>query len=444
MTEGESGGYRGAGLDLLSSHHLSVGDTVSVTTPDGELSGVIMPRYESASDNYLVIKLKSGYNTGIKIDRVKSISKLPVKKIEASSATMVPDENKSLPRVALISTGGTIASKIDYRTGGVHAALSAAELYSSVPELATYARVDPEVLLSEYSENLKPEHWTMIAKKVAEKIESGNYSGIVVSHGTDTMHYTAAALSFALQNIPLPVVLVGAQRSSDRPSSDAAVNLIGATMFAARANVSGVFVAMHAGTSDDVVAVHVGTRVRKNHTSRRDAFESIDVTPAALVRHNEIEMQKASQIRLAARTDVSKLKLQPKFDSRVMLIKYYPGFDPRVIENAAKSGYRAIVFEGTGLGHVNKECFPAIQRAAEAGIMIFMTSQCIWGRVSMKVYDTGRDLLSIGVVPLSDMISETATVKAMWALANAHSKDFKDIMLENISNEISESIPVSD
>lgn len=422
-----------------------MGDTVSVTTPDGELSGVIMPRYESASDNYLVIKLKSGYNTGIKIDGVKSISKLPAKKIEASSAATAQHEDEKLPRVALISTGGTIASKIDYRTGGVHAALSAAELYSSVPELATYARVDPEVLLSEYSENLKPEHWTLIAKKVAEKIESGDYRGIVVSHGTDTMHYTAAALSFALQNVPIPVVLVGAQRSSDRPSSDAAVNLLGATIFAARANVSGVFVAMHAGTSDDVVAVHVGTRVRKNHTSRRDAFESIDVTPVALVRNNEIEMQKASQIGLTERTNVNELKLQPGFDSRVMLIKYYPGFDPRIIENAVESGYKAIIFEGTGLGHVNKECFPAIQRAVEAGVMICMTSQCIWGRVGMKVYDTGRDLLSIGVVPLSDMISETATVKAMWALANAQSsKAFKDIMIENISNEISESIPVSD
>jgi glutamyl-tRNA(Gln) amidotransferase subunit D len=445
LTEGGSGGYRGAGLDLLSSYHLSVGDTVSVTTSDGELAGVIMPRYESASDNYLVIKLKSGYNTGIKTDRVKSISKLPGEKIKTSSTAKVPDEDKSLPRVALISTGGTIASKIDYRTGGVHAALSAAELYSSVPELANYARVDPEVLLSEYSENLKPEHWTLIAKKVAEKIESGDYSGIVVSHGTDTMHYTAAALSFALQNIPIPVVLVGAQRSSDRPSSDAAVNLLGATIFAARANVSGVFVAMHAGTSDDVVAIHVGTRVRKNHTSRRDAFESIDVTPAALVRNNAIEMQKESQIKLTARKNAKEMKLQPDFDSRVMLIKYYPGFDPRIIENAAKSGYEAIIFEGTGLGHVNKECFPAIQRAVEAGVIICMTSQCIWGRVSMKVYDTGRDLLSIGVVPLSDMISETATVKAMWALANVQSsKDFKDAMLENISNEISASIPVSD
>ncbi len=404
-----------------------------------------MPRYESASDNYLVIKLKSGYNTGIKTDRVKSISKLPGEKIKTSSTAKVPDEDKSLPRVALISTGGTIASKIDYRTGGVHAALSAAELYSSVPELANYARVDPEVLLSEYSENLKPEHWTLIAKKVAEKIESGDYNGIVVSHGTDTMHYTSAALSFALQNIPIPVVLVGAQRSSDRPSSDAAVNLLGATIFAARANVSGVFVAMHAGTSDDVVAVHVGTRVRKNHTSRRDAFESIDVTPAALVRNNEIEMQKESQTKLTARTNAKGMKLQPDFDSRVMLIKYYPGFDPGIIENAAKSGYKVIIFEGTGLGHVNKECFPAIQRAVETGVMVFMTSQCIWGRVSMKVYDTGRDLLSIGVVPLSDMISETATVKAMWALANVQSsKDFKDTMLENISNEISESIPVSD
>jgi len=438
LAKRDSGGYRGAGLELLSKHGVSVGDSVSVSTHDGEMVGVLMPRYESASDNYIVIKLKSGYNIGIEVGMVKSMTKLKGETATVAKAREIV-QDKSLPKIALISTGGTIASKIDYRTGGVRAALSASELYASVPELANHASIDPEVLLSEYSENLKPEHWTMIAEKVADKVRTGKYRGIVVSHGTDTMHYTAAALSFALQNLPIPVVLVGAQRSSDRPSSDAALNLLGATIFAIKSEHAGVFVAMHAGTSDDAVACHVGTRVRKNHTSRRDAFESIDVTPVAIVKNSAVEMQDKSDIELVQRRQDGKVDAKTKFDSKVALLKYHPGFDPKLISHAAE-GYRAIILEGTGLGHVSKECFPALQKAVDAGIIVCMTSQCIWGRVRMTVYDTGRDLLGIGVIPLSDMISETATVKAMWALANA--KDAKKTMQENIANEISSSIPI--
>lgn len=447
MTEHDnSGGYREGGLKILSKHNISVGDSIKIATEDGEITGLLMPRYESASEEYIVIKLKSGYNTGIHVGKIKSITKLLDKDQATSSITTATftTAKQELPRVALISTGGTIASKIDYRTGGVHAALSADELYASVPELANHASIDPEVLMSEYSENLRPEHWTLIAEKVAEKIKTGMYMGIVVSHGTDTMHYTAAALSFALQKLPVPVVLVGAQRSSDRPSSDAALNLLGATIFATKSKYTGVFVAMHAGTSDDTIACHVGTRVRKNHTSRRDAFESIDITPVALVRNNEIEMQQKHRNRLVRRSNENPIEVNTKFEDRVMLLKYYPGCDPTLIEHAINSGYRAIVLEGTGLGHVGKECFPALKKAVDAGLMVCMTSQCIWGRVRMTVYDTGRDLLDIGVIPLSNMISETATVKAMWTLKKI--KDIeaaKKIMQENIANEISDIIPIS-
>jgi len=437
LAKNDNGGYRGVGMKLLSMHGVSVGDNVNIATENDEISGVLMPRYESASDEYIVIKLKNGYNTGIEVSRIKSISRL--QKNESASVNRPSEitEKKNLPKIALISTGGTIASKIDYRTGGVHAVLSASELYASVPELASKASIDAEVLLSEYSENLKPDHWTIIADKVAEKVKSGKFLGVVVSHGTDTMHYTAAALSFALQRLPIPVVLVGAQRSSDRPSSDAALNLLGATSFAAKSDNAGVFVAMHSDTSDDAIACHAGTRVRKNHTSRRDAFESIDVTPVAHVRNNSIEMHK-SDIRMAKRSK-GNVEAKTKFDGRVALLKYHPGFDVSLIEHAANS-VRAIILEGTGLGHVSKECFPALKKAIEAGVMVCMTSQCIWGRVRMTVYDTGRDLLDIGVIPLSNMISETATVKAMWALAN--SKDPKKIMQENLANEISASIPL--
>jgi glutamyl-tRNA(Gln) amidotransferase subunit D len=441
-----SGGYRETGLKLLSKHNISVGDSIKIATEDGEMAGLLMPRYESASEEYIVIKLNSGYNMGIHVRKIKSITKLSHEGEEAAASvrTTAVTANQNLPKVALISTGGTIASKIDYRTGGVHAALSAAELYASVPEVANHASIDPEILMSEYSENLRPEHWTLIAEKVAEKIKTSKYRGIVVSHGTDTMHYTAAALSFALQKLPVPVVLVGAQRSSDRPSSDAALNLLGAIIFATKSEYTGVFVAMHAGTSDDAIACHVGTRVRKNHTSRRDAFESIDITPVAFVRNNEIEMQQKHEKLLVKRFSNNPVQVDTKFEDRVMLLKYYPGFDPTLIEHAINAGHRAIVLEGTGLGHVGRKCFPALKKAVGAGLIVCMTSQCIWGRVRMTVYDTGRDLLDIGVIPLGDMISETATVKAMWALAN--SKDVqaaKKIMQENLANEISDFIPIS-
>jgi glutamyl-tRNA(Gln) amidotransferase subunit D len=444
-------GYKEKNKELLSRAEITVGDTVTIKMYDKEITGILMPRYESADKNHIVIKLKNGYNIGFRTDKIQSITKIIDSFQQSSTGYKIHDsiknndQKKAHPKIALLGTGGTIASKIDYRTGGVTPALSASEIYASVPELANYACVEPEVVLKEYSENLNPAHWTIIANRIKEKVTSTEYQGILVSHGTDTMHYTAAALSFALQNLPIPVVLVGAQRSSDRPSSDAALNLIGATIFALKSQLTGVFVCMHASPADDLVACHLGTRVRKNHTSKRDAFESIDGMSIALIRGEFVELQLQAGQKLKKRdNNADGFVVRPNFDRRVVLLKYYPGFNPKLIAYAMESDCRAIILEGTGLGHVGKECFPQIRKAVESGILVFMTSQCIWGRTRMTVYETGRDLLDIGVISLSDMMAETATVKAMWALAN--SKDVKSaakLMQENISNEISMSIPIS-
>ena len=467
--------YKGKSLGLLTAKGISVGDTVKISTTasDNEFTAILMPRYESADENHIVVKLKSGYNIGIELTQIRSIIK--IMQYSDQNVSIVPDVTRSTatnawlpdkrgegenddkqqdelhPRIALISTGGTIASRIDYRTGGVHAALSASDLYASIPELAKYASVDPEILLNEYSENLRPEHWTLIANKVGEKVKSGRYQGIIISHGTDTMHYTASALSFALQNLPIPVVLVGAQRSSDRPSSDAALNLIGATIFSIKSNFSGVFVAMHASYSDDVIACHIGTRVRKNHTSRRNAFESIGAIPVALIKGDLLETQPQQlDIKLQKRSNnwdsSGNFAVKADYDSRVILLKYHPGFDPELITHVMTTPrYKAIILEGTGLGHISRECIPKIQKAIESGIMVFMTSQCIWGRIRMTVYDTGRDLLNIGVIPLSNMIPETAIVKAMWVIANSNSvESARKMMQENLANEISAISPIED
>jgi glutamyl-tRNA(Gln) amidotransferase subunit D len=259
------------------------------------------------------------------------------------------------------------------------------------------------------------------------------------------MHYTSAALSFALQNLPIPVVLVGAQRSSDRPSSDASLNLIGACTFATRSKFSGVFVAMHYSISDEVIACHIGTRVRKNHTSRRDAFHSIDVYPFSLIKKDQIEIStQYTDLKFQERNkNLESMVVRPNFENKVSLLKFYPGFDCRMIDYCVDLGHRAIILEGTGLGHINKECFSQIKNAVNKGIIIFMTSQCIWGRTALTVYDTGRDLLNLGVIPLSNMTSETALVKAMWCFGNFTEKnEVIKTMTSNIANEFTNRIIV--
>lgn len=423
-------GYSGTSLAFLKDSKVKVGDSVKITE-DLTYNGIVMPRYEHTDDNHITLKLKSGYNIGIEVNKIKKIELLPSEKVEKKSPLDIKS-NPSLPKILLLSTGGTIASKIDYRTGAVTPALSAKDLNATVPELAEIANIDTEVLFSEYSENLEPEHW----KKIAEKLDSyakSDYKGIIVSHGTDTMQYTAAFLSFALAGYPLPIVLVGSQRSSDRPSSDAALNLISSVKFIVESNTLGVFVLMHHNESDELVVGHVGTRVRKNHTSKRGAFQTIGADPAFLIFDKKIEKNLKSEF-------FKQNQYSPKlnFDTHVALVKYYPGYDPKIIDNLTKSGYKAIIFEGTGLGHVGKKIYDEVKKANEMGLFMGMTSQCIDGRVDMNVYESGRDLQKLGITPLSDMIPETALVKAMWALGNSTNvKEMKNLMMQNIASEFS-------
>ncbi len=426
----EHKGYKGKIHDFLISNKIEVGDLVKVTS-ELTYSGILMPRYESGDENHIVLKLKSGYNIGIEFEKIEKIEKVGEgqSKIE-SSETIEKDEK--LPKILLLSTGGTIASKVDYRTGAVTPALSASELYEAVPEIAKIANVDAEVLFSEYSENLQPQHWLEIAKKL-DSVAKSDYTGIIIAHGTDTMHYTSSFLSFALSGFPIPIALVGSQRSSDRPSSDAALNLIAATKFLTESKTKGIYVIMHNDSSDDAIACHKGTRVRKNHTSKRGAFETVGDNPAFIISEDKILKNMNEEF---FKSD----KYEPKLDldSKVALVKYHPGYDPRQIKDLADSGFGAIIFEGTGLGHVGNTMYEVIKDAKEQGLFLGMTSQCIDGRVSMTVYDSGRDLLELGIVPLENMIPETALVKAMWAYGNSSNADeIKELMLRDIASEFS-------
>ena len=424
-------GYKDKSLEFLKFHHIKVGDSVKIIS-DLTYDGILMPRYEGSDEDRLVLKLKNGYNIGIEVKEISKIERNPQKEV-------IPTENnkillnEKLPKILLLSTGGTIASKIDYRTGSVTPAITPKELNESVPELAKIANIIPKILFSEYSENLQPENWKKIADEL-NNIADSDYKGVIIAHGTDTMQYTASFLSFALSGFPIPITIVGSQRSSDRPSSDAALNLIAASRFLVETKNNGIFVIMHHNENDEEIACHLATRVRKNHTSKRGAFQTIGDQPAFLITDESIKKN--------SNEDFFKLKkYNPRLnvDTNVALIKYHPGCDVRIFDTIIDLGYKAIIFEGTGLGHVGKIMYKSIKKANEKGLFLGMTSQCIEGRVRMTVYESGRDLLELGITPLKDMIPETALVKAMWALGNSkNNEELKEMMLSNIASEFSD------
>lgn len=442
LSQEELSGYSGLPREILTKAGARVGDRLRIelkrTGGQEVVEGLLMPRYHSGrEENYIVVKLKTGYNVGVRMDAATKVSVLGKGETPHFTRPTLPQQKDGLPKVSIISTGGTIASKVDYRTGAVKPALDSEDLYSVVPELADLAKIDAKILLSVFSENIGPQQWPKIVESAAEQVRAGA-DGVVIAHGTDTLGYTAAALSFALQGIPVPVVLVGSQRSSDRPSSDAATNLVAATAVAGQAPFAEVVVAMHDWISDERVAVHRGTRVRKCHTSRRDAFRSVNSRPIA---HYDLP-NRALQLdaeQYAERHRRSDWEVRSKFDPNVALIKFHPGLSVGMVDWATATGYKGIVLEGTGLGHVSDVLFPALERAVKNGIVVGMCSQCIWGKVQMNVYSTGRDLLKIGVLPLGDMLAETALIKMMWAFGQEKDPEkVSKIMVTNMANEISD------
>lgn len=433
-------GYKGLILELLKNADVKIGDYIRIFRGKDVFEGLLMPRIELGDPNHIVIKLANGYNVGVKVSPQTKIEKIKVKK-EASEAMVEfkVEEKKDLPKVFILGTGGTIASKVEYRTGAVYPSLSTEDLYRAVPELSSLAKIETSVLFNIFSENITPKHWSEIAKTIAKILEEEKVNGIVVAHGTDTMGYTAAALSFALQNLSVPVVLVGSQRSSDRPSSDAALNLIGAVKTAAYAPFAEVVVAMHEWIADESIVIHRGTKVRKCHTSRRDAFQSINSKPLAKIVGDKIVMLTGDYRKRGEKG----LVLKPDFDEKIALLKFYPGFNPQLIDWLVEQKYLGIVLEGTGLGHVGKYCFNSVKRAVDSGLVVAMTSQCLWGSIRMTVYDTGRDLLSLGVIPLEDMLPETALVKMMWCFGQTKNPEkVKELMLTNLAGEYSNRLPL--
>jgi glutamyl-tRNA(Gln) amidotransferase subunit D len=421
---------------------MNPGDRVRVERGDTTNEGVVLP---SSTGDHIVLKLDGGYNIGI--DReAASVDVLETDVHDIGDDE--PDDGEvstiefgdELPTISLISTGGTIASTVDYRTGAVTAQFTAEDVLRAVPELTGRANYRGRVVANILSENMEPSIWQELATAVAEEIEAGA-DGVVVMHGTDTMQYSAAALSFMLDT-PVPIVFTGSQRSADRPSSDNVMNAV-AAVEAAKADCAEVLLCMHASASDDRCALHRGTRVRKNHTSRRDAFETVGNKPLATIDYatarddggdgavadDAIEFNRDYTAR-----DETDLALSDGLDPAVELIKFTPGMDPAAWDYLDDAD--GVVIEGTGLGHIHTELIGRVKELVDNGTVVAMTSQCLAGRVCDRVYDTGRDLLDAGIVEAGDTLPGTAKVKLMWALANVD--DPAEAMRRSLAGELTE------
>lgn len=418
--------------DLLLRLGAAEGDVLEVRSEGREYSGTLMPHHEFSHPDVLVVKLKSGYNVGVRIGSSSEVK--VVRKAETREKKPRPAVNgKGRKPVAVLGTGGTIASYVDYRTGAVHPALSAGDLVATVPEIADVCDVRAEVLFSIFSENMSVENWQRLAGEVADRLNQG-VEGCIVPHGTDTMGYTSAALAFMLGDVPRPVVLVGAQRSSDRPSSDAYTNLVSAARFIVESDAAEVFVLMHDSASDTSADVHRGTKVRKMHTSRRDAFQSINAPPVA-----RLDFEGGiSYLDCYRRKADLKVRPRTEMEENVALLQFYPGMSPSLFQDVLTKS-RGVVIAGTGLGHVSTDMVKAVRQAVTGGTTVVMTSQCLHGRVNLNVYDTGRDLLTAGAIPGEDMLPETAYVKLMWTLGQTSDKEeVRRLMTVDLRGEITD------
>ncbi len=439
-------------LKLFKKKDVQIGDYVKLKTNDEKIyKGRIMPRSEFGNINCVVLKLDNGYNIGIRIDRIKSLELLTKKKGRKEKIKTEKKVGKHTGKkekiVTILHTGGTIASRVDYETGAVKARFTPEELIDMFPEIENYATINSRLIANALSENLRFGHYNIMIKEIEKEIKR-NVDGIIITHGTDTMAYTAAALAFAFENLPVPTILVGAQRSSDRPSSDAALNLISAVQFITKTDFCDVAICMHATTSDDYCYILPACKTRKMHSSARFAFQPVNALPYAMVwpKEEKIEFVDGNYRK---RGDVKEELIVRKFDERIRvgMLKAHPNMLPE--EVLVFEGFDGLVIEGTGLGHIGIEKFDensrinedvekALEKVIKSGTIVVMTTQTLYGRVNMNVYSTGRKLIKMGVLGnMTDMLPEVAFVKLAWLLSNFDKAQVKKLWDKNLRGEIS-------
>jgi len=415
-----------------------VGDIVKVKTDKEEFSGTVLPSFDP---DVLLLKLDSGYNMGIEKKKIRQI-----KKIGSKKAAPFPEakavEKKGKPGISMIITGGTISSRLDYSTGAVTPLISPKQLFFLSPKLFDVVSVKKiEKPFNILSENMTPKHWQKIAQVAAKLLNKKENKGIIITHGTDTLHYTAAALSFMLCNLNKPVILTYAQRSTDRGSTDTVLNLI-CSGYAALSDIAEVMLVGHGSSSDNFCYALKGSKCRKMHSSRRDTFRPINSLPLAKI-NEEGKISAISKFR--KRDEKKKVIADIAFEEKVALVKFFPGADSSIVDFYREKGYKGIVIEATGLGHVaveeGKSWLPAIKKAIDSGMTVCFAAQTLYGRLDPYVYATGRKLHDVGVIFLKDMLPETAYVKLGCVLGHEKKPEkVKEMMLQNSAGEFNEKL----
>jgi glutamyl-tRNA(Gln) amidotransferase subunit D len=422
---------------FLKKHNLSIGSKIELISKKEKFSGIIIP---SLSKESIQLKFSNGYNAGFKVNEITSIKEFGKIKPEKKELNLI--QKKGLPKILVLHTGGTIASKVDYSLGGVTASFKSEDLIALVPELTELAEIETKQVSNLMSEDMTFNYYKKISKELFNASEK--FKGIIVAHGTDTLAYSSAAMSFALQNIKIPVLFVGSQRSPDRPSTDAAENLLNAVYFISKTDFAGIGICMHESISDGNAVILSGTKTRKMHSSRRDAFKAINDIPIARVNYhkNLIEYLKNKY----SKKSNKKTELKNKFEEKIALMKMHPNLLSEEIDFYQKQKYKGLVLEGTGMGHAptnskeNLKNFEALKKLIKSGTIIVMTTQCLYGRVYSEVYTNLRRLNEIGVIFAEDMLPETAFIKLAWCLGN-NPKKAKELFLQNIAGEFNERTP---
>jgi glutamyl-tRNA(Gln) amidotransferase subunit D len=427
--------YTTALEDEFRKKGIREGDRIRVSGEGGAFEGLLMPRPHHGDPSIVVLKLDNGYNTGIRAVSVELVSRS-----QRVARGTEQQDNRKKGDLAILGCGGTIASKIEYETGAVYPSISPQELRAAFPALERWP-IHARQLFALFSEDLNAHHWRLLADEIEDEIKRGS-DGVVVMHGTDTMAYTSAAMSFMLQDLPVPVVFVGAQRSSDRPSSENEMNLLN-SVFAATHDFGEVGLCMHAGTNDDYCHIHRGTRVRKMHTSRRDAFHSINSQPLFAVDYRTKRFDPLSAYKKRSK---GPMLVRKDLNPDVGLVYTHPNIKPELI--AKLDMYDGVVLIGTGLGHVPANAMndksvhgilPAVKGLISSGIPVVMASQTIYGRLCMRVYSNGRLLMDAGVIgDGADWTPETAYVKLCWVLGQTKDmKKVREMMMTDYAGEIS-------
>jgi glutamyl-tRNA(Gln) amidotransferase subunit D len=425
---------------FMADNKCNPGDLVNIKTAGEVIQGIML---ESTEGEFYLIKLTSGYNIGVRKESVQIID--VIKKAEKTRAEEIKLPNNDLPKIDIIMTGGTISSRIDYKTGGVRSLTEPSDFFKYYPEIFKIANVGRvSTPFMKLSENMVPGDWKKIAEEVEISLNNPEIEGIIITHGTDILHYTAAALSFFFPKPNKPIVLTFSQKSTDRASSDASLNLECAARIAI-SNMAEVVIVGHATTNDEYCYALLGTKARKMHSTARDAFKPINTMPLLKVwADGKIEKISPFRERPPRGEKSERVRGDIVFNERIAMIKFYPGQSPDVLEYYSKN-YEGLIIEGIGVGNVSVEgennWLPQIKKAMSNGLAIFMTLQTINGRTEPWVYSTARELKKLGVTFLEDMTSETAFVKLGWVLAHKNWKDkISAKMLENISGEVSERI----